>query len=144
MSLNEKICRDCLMLKPLSEFYPHPSCLTGHGHCKSCAKIRAAKWARDNPESRRKSKNTPYQLEMKKVYIARYVAKFPEKKKAVQTLNNAIRDGRAKRLPCDVCGSLEAQGHHEDYSKPLDVRWLCDAHHKAHHRQIKSKFPEKT
>jgi hypothetical protein len=50
------------------------------------------------------------------------------------TMNNAIRDGHLNRGPCEVCGSREGvEGHHEDYSKPLDVRWLCREHHKALH-----------
>ena len=47
----------------------------------------------------------------------------------------AIRAGILKRLPCEVCGSTDADAHHEDYAKPLDVRWLCPAHHRQHHKQ---------
>lgn len=51
-------------------------------------------------------------------------------------VNNAIRDGKIARQPCEVCGR-KAQAHHEDYSKPLDVRWLCFQHHREHgHDQI--------
>ena len=32
--------------------------------------------------------------------------------------------GKLKRLSCKECGK-PAQMHHEDYSKPLEVTWLC-------------------
>ncbi len=48
----------------------------------------------------------------------------------------AIRKGRLTKQPCAVCGSLNAHAHHEDYSKPLDVMWLCPAHHNARHRAL--------
>lgn len=48
----------------------------------------------------------------------------------------AIRSGKLKRRPCEVCGVLRAHAHHDDYLKPLKVRWLCRQHHEdAHHRQ---------
>lgn len=39
-----------------------------------------------------------------------------------------IRRGKIERKPCEVCGGI-AQMHHDDYSKPLAVRWLCKKHH---------------
>lgn len=44
----------------------------------------------------------------------------------------AVRHGKLRRLPCEVCGA-QAHAHHDDYSRPLDVRWLCPMHHKQHH-----------
>lgn len=41
----------------------------------------------------------------------------------------AVRKGQIEREPCEVCGA-EAEGHHDDYTKPLEVRWLCKEHHK--------------
>lgn len=38
------------------------------------------------------------------------------------------------RLPCEICGNEVAQAHHDDYSKPLDVRWLCTTHHAEWHK----------
>ena len=39
--------------------------------------------------------------------------------------------------PCEVCGTEEnVHKHHEDYSKPLDVRFLCTTHHGERHREI--------
>lgn len=37
--------------------------------------------------------------------------------------------------PCEVCGETVVDGHHDDYEKPLEVRWLCRSHHKLHHAQ---------
>jgi hypothetical protein len=33
--------------------------------------------------------------------------------------------------PCEVCGATKVEKHHPDYSKPLEVRWLCREHHLA-------------
>mgnify|MGYP001611599223 CR=1 FL=1 len=47
----------------------------------------------------------------------------------------AIQDGVLVREPCEVCGNPKVDGHHDDYSKPLDVRWLCRSHHRLHHNK---------
>lgn len=47
--------------------------------------------------------------------------------------NRAILNGEIERQPCEKCGVPDAEGHHDDYSKPLDVRWLCDEHHREFH-----------
>jgi hypothetical protein len=44
-----------------------------------------------------------------------------------------LKRGKLTRQPCEVCGAV-AQMHHDDYSKPLEVRWLCRGHHLEHHR----------
>jgi len=45
------------------------------------------------------------------------------------------RRGLLVPQPCEVCGEAEAQKHHDDYDKPLDVRWLCRYHHESLHRK---------
>src|SRR5437899_3319787 len=57
----------------------------------------------------------------------------PIKARARQLLYNAIRRGEVKKQPC-WCGA-KAEGHHHDYSKPLDVEWLCKKHHGESHRK---------
>ncbi len=42
----------------------------------------------------------------------------------------ALRVGELTRGSCEVCGEMPAQAHHDDYERPLDVRWLCPVHHK--------------
>lgn len=56
-----------------------------------------------------------------------------EKGRAAQKLRDAVRQGKIKRQPCEICQEPEAQGHHFDYSKPLEVRWLCPKHHREEH-----------
>jgi len=51
-------------------------------------------------------------------------------------IGNALRDGKVVKRPCEVCGDPKSQGHHEDYSKPLDVVWLCTVHHGARHSHL--------
>jgi hypothetical protein len=48
---------------------------------------------------------------------------------------SAIRRGLLERQPCEVCGDLTTDAHHEDHRDPLRVRWLCRKHHKALHRK---------
>ena len=63
----------------------------------------------------------------------KYFKKYPEKYKAQKAASNAIRDGRLLKQPCEVCGDKTVQAHHDDYSKPLAVRWLCVTHHNEFH-----------
>lgn len=63
----------------------------------------------------------------------RWRAKNPEKVKAHGKVLNALRRGRIKRKPCEKCGRAKATAHHEDYSKPLDVTWLCARCHRQLH-----------
>lgn len=55
------------------------------------------------------------------------------KRKARSELNHAIRNGSVMRDPCIICGHAETEGHHEDYSQPLKVKWLCFRHHRMVH-----------
>lgn len=74
--------------------------------------------------------------ELQRLRSARRRVTEKEKIGARTALNNAIRDGRVVRGTCRDCGAPEAHGHHHDYSKPLDVIWLCTEHHIAEHRRI--------
>ena len=47
----------------------------------------------------------------------------------------AVKIGRLIPKPCEVCGESSVEKHHTDYSRPLDVTWLCSAHHKATHAE---------
>lgn len=52
-------------------------------------------------------------------------------------VGKAVREGILVRKPCQVCGAGKGiHGHHDDYSKPLDVKWLCPTHHRARHKEI--------
>lgn len=52
-----------------------------------------------------------------------------EKIKSRRKVFVAVRNGSLKKKPCEVCGINKVDAHHDDYSKPLDVRWLCKKHH---------------
>ena len=60
-------------------------------------------------------------------------------------VENAIGRGQIVRQPCEVCGAdgkaadgrSIVQAHHDDYSKPLDIRWLCQpCHHEWHRHNV--------
>lgn len=59
----------------------------------------------------------------------RMAKKYPEKYKARYLIKNAVMLGKITKKPCEVCGAVKVESHHDDYSKPFDVRWLCHRHH---------------
>lgn len=72
------------------------------------------------------------------VQTRRWLGKEENKIKRVAHLAvfDAVRNGTLVRLPCEVCGENRAMGHHDDYTKPLEVRWLCARHHYEHHKNM--------
>jgi hypothetical protein len=49
----------------------------------------------------------------------------------------AIKSGTLKKGPCENCNSLNVQAHHDDYDKPLEVKWFCRRHHTDYHIQLR-------
>ena len=78
----------------------------------------------------------PQNLYDRSGYHKRWCAANPDKYVAQHTLNNAVRRGKLRRGACEVCGAENAHAHHDDYSRPLDVRWLCTKHHREHHARV--------
>ena len=50
---------------------------------------------------------------------------------ARSTANHARKRGKLVPEPCIACGAREVQMHHEDYTKPLEVHWLCVECHRV-------------
>src|SRR3990167_453291 len=82
-------------------------------YCKKCNYERSAKWKRENEVL-----NEEQHFRKKVRSLTRY----------------AVRTGKLYEEPCEVCGEEKVEAHHDDYNKPLDVRWLCRKHHDDHHR----------
>jgi Protein of unknown function (DUF3102) len=51
------------------------------------------------------------------------------KRRARDLVRKALNAGELQRQPCEVCLDLKVEAHHDDYSRPLDVRWFCVRHH---------------
>lgn len=129
-----KKCFKCCLEKSISEFYKHKAMADGHlNKCKSCAKSDVLRHRSENIEKvreydRMRGNRHP------EGYLKDYRQKYPSKHRAHDMVNNAIRVGSLVKQPCEVCGSeFSVHAHHDDYDKPLDVRWLCSMHHRQWH-----------
>lgn len=163
--MSEKSCFKCGERKPLSEFYKHPQMADGHlGKCKACARRDTAarvehlmqtdlEWAEKEIERQREK--------TKRKRLAGWVSPAARegqlswnrrnrvKKRAHVQVKRAVESGQLTREPCCICGEPKTEGHHDDYSRPLDVRWLCKKHHDAVHLELnrlrrKERFEKQT
>ena len=133
MKTSLKTCFKCDKEKPLSDFYRHSEMADGHlNKCKSCTKRDTKKNRRRRLEYYRAYDRMRGNRQSAE-YRARYKDDAPGKAKARHAVSNAIRDGLIARHSCEICGSPRTHGHHDDYLKPLSVRWLCPGHHSQWH-----------
>lgn len=138
-----KECFKCGAMKPYTEFYKHKQMSDGYlNKCKTCAKHDVRKNRADNVEYYREYDAKRYKDDPKvRQRIARVTMEWkkrhPDRYRAHYAVGNAVRDGRLEKKPCEVCGATYVHGHHDDYTKPLEVRWLCPIHHKEHHDKHK-------
>jgi hypothetical protein len=146
-------CSICGVAKAEADYYG--SC---RATCKECyrARVRAyraanieriAEYDRNRPnaseravlnkQNYRKRVSSPDGKKREFARTAEWQAKNAEKRQAHIILGNAIRAKKIIPQPCERCGfALGVHGHHEDYSKPLDVIWLCKPCHGKRHREI--------
>jgi len=146
-----KKCFKCGVEKSLDDFYVHQQMKDGHlNKCKECSKSDAKYYVNNNRDYYREYEKQramlPHRVEARKKYqelhpekkrkyIKNYKDNNPERIKANQLVNNKLRYGKLTKKPCAVCGKLKVHAHHFDYSKPLEVIWLCPKHHKEIHQK---------
>ena len=142
-------CSKCKQVKLITEFCKdnRNKRRIGYGYiCKPCKRAYSKIWytqpsAIIKREARREKKlvqGKRYRQSVKgKIVSLRKSAnmrlKYPEKHKARSKLRYAVKVGKIKKLPCRDCNEIKVHGHHIDYSRPFDVIWLCDKHHKQEH-----------
>lgn len=131
--MRTKVCFKCDAELPITNFYKHPQMADGHlGKCKACTRY-------DVRENRKKRVEYYAEYDRKRskepARRAKNMASLPpEKRKAYYAVHNATARGKIKKMPCEVCGEVKSEAHHHDYSKPLDVMWVCRKHHADIHR----------
>ena len=158
-----KVCNKCKLMVPLSYFYKDARTYDGlHSHCKPCHKVFTQKYRTTEKglsvsrQSVKKYRQTAGGIAARKKYwksekgIAQrkknestdkrkeylIIDRLSEKGLARNALKRAVRRKEISKQPCVFCGSVErVHAHHEDYSKPLDVVWLCPQHHSDVHKK---------
>lgn len=94
---------------------------------------------------RKKIKDRKYRLSHKKEINAsrrkrwREDMAFRTKHIIREQVRKAILAGEMKQSPCEICGAEPAEAHHDDYNKPLNIRWLCKKHHSEWHKNNTAK-----
>lgn len=73
-----------------------------------------------------------------------YRRKYPEKHHAHMAVRRALLNGTLIKMPCQQCGELKTEAHHDDYSQPMEVLWLCKLHHAERHVELRRKERLKT
>ena len=130
MPLTHKPCFRCKEVKAITEFYVHPQMGDGRlNKCKTCTRADV----RANYEA-----NIAYYREYDKA--RGYRPGDEQKVSARNAVAKAVRRGELAPLPCEMSGDHAGrmEAHHEDYSKPLMVQWLCKKHHGEVHTSAES------
>ena len=147
-----KKCFKCKEQKAISNFYRHPAMGDGYlGKCKKCAKkdvqerfdrlCKNPKWLMKERDRCRKKQARYRSLGLaspsKPGSQKRWQLKYPERRKA--HILAAYAEKRGRLVPPTVCEDCSQPSklhkHHDDYSKPLSVKWLCPKCHGIAHRK---------
>ena len=133
ISLLKRRCCTCEQEKPLLEFYRSKSDTLGYGYrCKECELKRS----RQPEVIARTAQNhkSEHGKVLARLAQSRKRKTTPEKYRAKELIQRLVRRGSIQKECCSVCREANTQGHHPDYSRPLEVVWLCQFHHSQAHR----------
>ena len=134
-----KECSICREIKPFSSF-AKDSRIQVYGlksACKACDnalhKSRYLKNREKYAQSKKKYNQTERGKQIAIRISRRQYWKHIHKVRARTAVRVALGNGNLIKQPCQVCGEVKVQAHHEDHSKPLEVMWLCIHHHVVQH-----------
>ena len=132
-----KRCYDCGKIKSIDDFHINKRMADGHlNRCKECQRVSFRLSRIVNPEHARemdhKRNDDPRRKQQLKEKVRKYNERFPERRIANRRVSHALRDGHITRpSACEICGEIrKLQAHHADYSKALEVIWLCAPCHR--------------
>ena len=129
-----KPCRDCGIARGMVLFRP------GRNICRACDSKQAVAYAKKYPERKRVSNRRYLKTVAGRAAMQRKgrrrASRYPEKRRANFTVQTAIRNGTLVQQPCEQCEDSPTHAHHDDYFKPLQVRWLCAPCHRQEHRAM--------
>jgi ribosomal protein S27AE len=134
-----KKCFKCNAIKPLTEFYKHSQMADGHlNKCKECAKKDVHKHREQNIEQikeydRQRAKNRE-RIKLATEYTKQWRSADKRRVKCHNAVAREIKSGKLTREPCQNCGDTKTIAHHDDYNKPLLIRWFCQSCHIKHHQ----------
>jgi ribosomal protein S27AE len=140
MAVLTKCCPHCGEVKALEDFGRNRSTKDGRqSWCRIChiSAKRAARHA--DPEHYRALGRAHRKTDAAKRRHEEWKRRSREKLLAHKAVRRAIDSGRLTRPEeCSACGATdrEIHGHHEDYSEPLSVKWLCPRCHSAAHGRV--------
>lgn len=127
-----KKCCICKLEKPYTDFYKDRVTRDGYDFiCKECNRLRYRDRRKDGVSYKKKDEKY-YKNHRKEILLRRKI--WYQKNKIKVTahfkVQRALYKGLLIRKNCEICGSdKDINAHHEDYSKPLEVKWLCRTHH---------------
>jgi len=123
-----KTCSVCKILKPIDQFSAMKSAKDGKQYrCKECHVEVNRAWSNRNKEKKKQYNRTQYLKYAEQGGRPSQKSSF-EKRQARKKIWDAVKRGDVHMsTACEDCGrdNDKLQAHHCDYSKPLDVRWLC-------------------
>lgn len=105
--------------------------------CAKCASAMYREWTIRNRERHNAKCKKFRQSEKGKAMVAANTRRqrrlHPEKYKARMAVQSALRNGTLQKRPCEDCCDISAEAHHDDYGKPLEIKWLCGPCHRKRH-----------
>jgi len=155
MNESLKTCKRCGNEKSV-ELFPKRHKRPGvyQNICKKCKNDKDVLRQRSNLQAKRDRSYRTYDPIKKKAQYERLMSDPAQRQKAIDRsrsyrLRNrlkakaheqaqyAVKMGRlVKPDACQECGQKSnVDGHHKDYSKPLEVIWLCRPCHRKQHRK---------
>jgi len=145
-----KQCACCKIWKFPNSFPPRNKKGTLASYCYDCGRLKGkdyrSKLEKDAERKQRRLQNNRKLMAAKRAdpsfveyhnpeYRKTYSDKHPDQRRIYARIAHHIKKGNIIPLPCMVCGDKKSEAHHEDYSKPFDLMWLCRSHHREIHRK---------
>ncbi|MBW7392000.1 hypothetical protein [Escherichia coli] len=136
-------CKKCGENKPPNGFYPRNKV------CKECTKKRVTEYQKGigklihNNACKKYNKSEKGKVALIKAR-ENYLESHRQRQQARWSVKRAIKSGKLCRpTTCQKCNSkCHPDAHHCDYSKPLEVMWLCKACHVEWHKHNKPIYPD--
>lgn len=133
-----KVCKKKLPLENFSKIKNSYKRIYFRNTCKKCYRCTIQKkYIKNNLEKHREMmaramRNIPMwkKVAYREKWREKNRQRFNEMHRCHVRIMRALKAGKLKKKSCEVCGVKNVHAHHEDYSKPLEVRWLCPLHHK--------------